>query len=113
MDEMERSTYNRKYYQANRESRIDGVMRRQRDIRDAVQSIKLSAGCSVCGYSKSARALQFHHNGEDKEHNIAKMVTQGRVLDKIMVEIGKCTILCANCHAEHHEEQDLALSFTG
>ena len=61
----------------------------------------LGGKCSVCGYNKCIQALDAHHiNPEEKEltlsanHNIATA--------KILEELKKCTLLCANCHREHH-----------
>jgi hypothetical protein len=79
------------------------VKERQKQIRLKIAEIKLSAGCSKCGYNKSAKALQFHHTNDDKEHNVSRMAAQGRALRSILVEIEKCVIVCANCHAEIHD----------
>ena len=61
----------------------------------------LGGKCSVCGYNKCIQALDAHHiNPEEKEltlsenHNIATI--------KILEELKKCTLLCANCHREYH-----------
>lgn len=95
--------YQSQYYRSNEVERKRKIVERQRDIRDQVQAIKVTAGCSVCGYRKSPRALQFHHVSNDKEGTIARWVTQGHKLTKILAEIEKCIVLCANCHAELHD----------
>jgi len=57
---------------------------------------KLYCGCCVCGYKKSAVALQFHHkDGADKKNCVANL----KGMKKIREEIKKCVVLCANCHA--------------
>lgn len=55
--------------------------------------------CERCGYSKSMRALSFHHRDrKTKEFTIAeKMVWSWERLKK---ELDKCDLLCANCHME-------------
>lgn len=98
---MNTPAYNRAYYEANKASRKAQIMDRIRRIRDEVQQYKQERGCSRCGYNKSAVALHFHHTGE-KEHNISRMVAQGRNMGKIMEEIARCEVVCANCHAEIH-----------
>lgn len=100
------SAYNKEYYKNKRTFRRNQVMERQRYIRDIIQGVKLSKGCQICGYAKSARALHFHHVSNEKEHNIGRMVGQGRSVESIMLEISKCIVICANCHAEIHELED-------
>lgn len=63
---------------------------------------KLYKGCAICGYNKCAAALDFHHEGEDKEKNIAKMVNSYFNFKRVLKEVKKCIVLCANCHREVH-----------
>lgn len=58
-------------------------------------------GCSVCGYSKSLQALQFHHVDKNKEAAIYTLMRGS--FESILSEARKCILLCANCHAEEHE----------
>lgn len=86
------------------------INKRIRAIRDEVQAIKQKAGCSKCGYNKSAAALAFHHvDRKTKRHDVSRMAAQGRALVSIKEEISKCVVLCMNCHAELEE----ALSNSG
>jgi hypothetical protein len=68
-----------------------------------VSNIKVDRGCYKCGYSKSPSALSFHHiNPDTKDSPVSTMLATGESLNKIMEEIGKCRVLCANCHREKH-----------
>ncbi len=59
--------------------------------------------CCRCGYSKSMRALTFHHlNPSKKDFTIGKWRSLN--WETIRKELDKCVMLCANCHAEEHEE---------
>ena len=60
----------------------------------------LGGACQTCGYNRCLNALDFHHVG-DKEHTISKMYLN-QPLSKILQEVKKCMLLCANCHREHH-----------
>lgn len=66
------------------------------------RAVELLGGkCSVCGYNKSIKALQFHHIDPSQK----SFVISGqhcRSWKKIEEEIKKCILLCANCHAELH-----------
>lgn len=61
--------------------------------------------CLLCGYSKCPAALTFHHlDDAEKSFNITSKVLSW---ERIKVEIDKCILVCANCHAEiHHEESE-------
>jgi hypothetical protein len=58
-------------------------------------------GCKKCG-EKRFYALDYHHNGKDKEYEIHKMVRSKASKKKLLKEISKCTLLCANCHSKLH-----------
>lgn len=60
-----------------------------------VQNIKLTRGCADCGYNIHPEALEFDHLG-DKEFSISSGRRYG--LDRLMAEIDKCDVVCANCH---------------
>lgn len=78
----------------------------------------LGGKCIKCGYDKCVRALQFHHrNPEEKEFAISNPSTRARII--VRLELDKCDLLCANCHAEEEDrlywsvpqsEQDLAVT---
>jgi len=58
--------------------------------------------CIVCGYSRCARALAFHHlDPLTKSFSISS--NHGRKWATIQEELDKCVLLCQNCHAEVHE----------
>ncbi len=69
---------------------------------------ELGFECSVCGYDKNTSALHFHHTVPDnKSFNLDIRRCSGHSIDRLKEEVGKCIILCANCHAElHHPEYD-------
>lgn len=72
------------------------------------QAIEYKGGsCQKCGYNKCPGALTFHHlDPNEKEFGIsAGGVT--RSFEKIKTELDKCILVCQNCHAEIHYEEDL------
>lgn len=59
--------------------------------------------CEKCGYSRSISALQFHHRDPaTKTFSISNKMSVS--WPRIKAEVEKCDLLCANCHAEHHEQ---------
>lgn len=81
-------------------------LRHKAEIRDIVTAIKKQSSCEKCGFS-DYRALQFHHrDAQDKEFNIGKVKASGTGETRLMEELAKCDILCANCHSIIHYEND-------
>ena len=65
--------------------------------------------CEICGYDKCEGALQFHHKDPSlKEFTLSHINLNNTnfSLQKILQEIDKCELLCANCHAEKHYSED-------
>jgi hypothetical protein len=92
-------TYFKKYYKKNRKKLIakafTKVKPRKLKIKKTIIDYKKNNPCR-CGES-DPRCLDFHHL-HDKEFEISQMVRDGISLKRIMTEIDKCEILCANCH---------------
>jgi predicted HNH restriction endonuclease len=61
--------------------------------------------CSICGYDKCKRALEFHHIDPSKKEFIISG-SHCRSWEKIKQELDKCILVCSNCHAELHEKLD-------
>ena len=95
--------YNKRYYQLNKERRRAQI-RERNDVaikRNQLYLLEYLQGktCILCGFSYH-RALQFDHRDPDaKKVEIATMVSSPYSWDAIMEEIGKCDVLCANCHS--------------
>jgi hypothetical protein len=81
------------------------LCRRQRvaDRRRRVKEILVAeAGgrCALCGYDRCVRALHFHHNDPGGKAFGLALRGIARSLERSRAEARKCTLLCANCHAE-------------
>ena len=87
---------NREWQKANRAVINKNRDKRYREQRLIAETIKLERGCAICGYNADARALDFDHLG-NKTFQVSKYY--GQVSDvRLLAEIGKCQVLCANCH---------------
>lgn len=72
--------------------------------RKLIDEIKLKRGCERCGWKEAAVALDFHHKEPSgKDFHISQKVQCK--MEKLMAEIEKCIVLCANCHRITHEEE--------
>jgi hypothetical protein len=79
--------------------RAEAVGRRRRVIKNTLVR-EAGGSCAICGYSRSHRALQFHHlDPATKEFHLGQ-AGHCRSLTRSRIEASKCILLCANCHAE-------------
>lgn len=64
--------------------------------------------CEICGYNKNIKALQFHHlNPQEKEFNLGYYTGSNNInIEKALIEVEKCQLVCANCHAEIHTKDN-------
>lgn len=74
----------------------------RRDIgRQLVNEYKLLMGCYRCGYKRCASALHLHHRDPElKEAPVSTLLTAAP--ERLLAEIDKCLVMCANCHFEYH-----------
>ena len=103
-------SYRKKHYQQNKQAAIDRAAKRRKRLGAWLVSLKAEKCCSVCSESHPA-CLDFHHR--DRSHKIleiSRMVVQGWSEEKILREIEKCDVICANCHRKHHWEEKGACS---
>ena len=76
--------------------------------KNLIRNIKSGSGCEVCGEQRYY-CLDFHHKDQsEKEGEISKMLSNGTSLNKVLSEITKCSLLCANCHREVHYQEALS-----
>lgn len=65
--------------------------------RGFLEAFKLERGCADCGYNEYACALDFDHlPGREKSFTVGNCVGLSR--EKLLAEIAKCEVVCANCH---------------
>ena len=74
----------------------------QQTRRDLINKIKMERGCAVCGYNAHPAALDFNHIHGDKAFSISQ--DPKVAMHKLLSEIDKCEVLCANCHRVHTYE---------
>lgn len=88
------------------------MMERIRPRWDIVNAIKLDRGCEdprCVGYPDDPSVLDFDHRpGEDKLFSIGTTIARWSFdvwHRKVMAEIAKCDVVCANCHRVRTRER--------
>jgi predicted HNH restriction endonuclease len=93
MTEEEKSSFNQYCIQRWRQRKLDAV--------------KYKGGkCERCGYDKYPDVLEFHHLDPSQKESSWNSMRKWN-WEKVLTELDKCAILCANCHREVHVEQRL------
>ncbi len=92
----------RNYYHLNRERQLKLALTRRHkyreDCKEFLRKLK-NRPCQDCGKRYPTCVMDFDHRaGEIKLREVATMVARGWSLKKIIKEIKKCDIVCANCH---------------
>jgi len=77
-------------------------MEKQREMKRKIVAY-LGGKCS-CGYNKCLRSLHLHHSDSNKDVNFAHI--KNWKWDRVLSEIGKCILVCSNCHGEIHEAME-------
>jgi hypothetical protein len=94
-----RSAYGKEHYEANRARYIaNGHARKELELRkrfEYVVDYLRAHPCTDCGESDPL-VLEFDHLG-DKEFNVSYGI-QNIGWKRVLEEIRKCDVVCANCH---------------
>lgn len=100
------SEYNKKWrlkLSKDDKRRIQDIkLKRRIEIREWFLEYKKRLKCLLCPENHTA-CLDFHHkNSSEKIKNVSYMVARGWSRERIMEEVEKCEVLCANCHRRNN-----------
>lgn len=94
--------YRRDWFLKNKEHARSKVKERKQKLREWLLELKSELRCVECGEEHIA-TLHFHHNDPSKKDmSICKTIQNGWSKRRILAEIEKCKVLCANCHSILH-----------
>jgi hypothetical protein len=81
---------------------------KKRRLRRKTELVAVAGGrCVDCGYARCLATLEFHHrDATTKEFGVANF---GGSLERLLTEIAKCDLLCANCHRKRHAREEASL----
>lgn len=94
--------YRRKHYHANKNPYIARAQSTRIKRKEWNKEFKKTLKCARCPERYWA-CLQFHHKDPaNKTSTINAALGRGWSIKRILEEIAKCEVLCANCHAKEH-----------
>jgi hypothetical protein len=94
--------YWRAYYYRNRDRLAAERRCRRAAVRQWLREYKQALACAACGEAHPA-TLDFHHtDAANKEFTIGDATNHRWSKRRLLEEIAKCEILCANCHRKRH-----------
>lgn len=95
---MNQSASSKKHYEKNKVARIESAKKQKQRLKLWVREQK-SKPCLDCNTVYPYYVMQFDHRpGTVKIDAISRLGKDGRV-KIVQVEIDKCDLVCANCHA--------------
>ena len=98
--------YKRDYYRKNKAAYVDRARRYQQELKANVRAAK-DKPCADCGKRYAYYVMDFdHREGETKKGAISALFTGTRwSVPKLLQEIAKCDVVCANCHRERTHQR--------
>jgi hypothetical protein len=111
-----RKPYSKKYYDKYKDILLEKskkhyrnnkgqYTKRRKKFRDErsdwLLKFKSNLCCIRCG-ENHPRCLDFHHREPYAKEDLVSRLVKRASKDRILKEIAKCDVLCANCHRKHH-----------
>lgn len=99
-DIAKRRESHKRYYQRNLEKYYQKNIRRKKMLLTFVNELK-NKPCYDCSVSYPPYVMDFDHKeGETKLNSVARLIRDGWSKERLLEEIAKCDLVCANCHRE-------------
>lgn len=95
--------YEREWYKRNPEKKKAANNRWELKKREEYRKFKEGLKCIRCGEDHIA-CLDFHHRDPSEKDGTVSSIARNNSTKKVLLEIEKCDILCANCHRKLHYE---------
>lgn len=89
--------YHKEYYSKNKQGYIDRKNAAKARNKAITDEIKSTTPCTDCGKKYHPFVMDFDHVGE-KDRDVSLLVQAPASVKRLMAEIAKCELVCANCH---------------
>ena len=90
----------RAYYERNKDRYLERQRRKRLAIRQLLEELK-SKPCMDCGMKYPTYVMEFdHRDASTKSFSVGRADDQTSSIRRLLLEIAKCDLVCANCHRE-------------
>lgn len=104
----DQSYFNRRYYRAHRDEEIARVRARQKRTH-AFLAVFKARPCADCGVQFKPHQMDFdHRDPAQKSFTLSRPTALLASHDRLMAELAKCDVVCANCHRTRTRRQHQA-----
>ena len=94
-----RKVYVKQHYENNKPSYLRRSANQFKKMAAWLYTLKDNQPCADCGVRWPYYVLDYDHlPGSEKEISLARVIEQGWGKTRILKEIAKCELVCANCH---------------
>ncbi len=113
-DNEKKKEYSRRWHKDHytgsyKQDRLDNAKARHIEVKKRFKEYKSTLSCLSCGESDEC-CLDFHHRDPTKKDlPVSRAITNNWSWKRLMEEVEKCEILCANCHRKLHRDIATAL----
>lgn len=91
--------YQKEHYEKNKSYYLRKNNEYMRKVKQFIADYKTEHACMDCGNKFSACVMDFDHRDPKKKLiNLAMASRKGWSIDRVIKEIEKCDLVCANCH---------------
>ena len=98
--------YGRKHYENNKEYYIAKAEVRRKAAHSFVRNLKHNQPCMDCRVAYPFYVMQYDHRpGEKKSASIGHIGQKGWSQKRILEELAKCDLVCANCHMDRTHQR--------
>lgn len=109
--------YTDKHYDENKPAYVEGAMRRTANkrakMRDYLNEEK-SKPCADCKRPYPPYVMDFDHVRDLKCFEVSASLRLGVSMDRLIAEVAKCDVVCANCHRERsHQRMSAPIAQSG
>jgi hypothetical protein len=106
---MDKKEYHRKYhkewYLKNGDVRRQQIRDRKTALKKWLREYKKTLKCNRCSEDHPATICFHHKDSTKKDIAIGNAGHYGWSKKRILKEIDKCEVLCANCHTKEHWDE--------
>ena len=98
--------YKKIYERPERQKQIRAAVRkRELELREFIKELKAQP-CTDCGNSYPYYVMDFDHSVGEKTMVVSLMAHRGWSKERILEEVDKCELVCANCHRERTHRRE-------